>query len=68
MSWHNLVSAQTSNVYITHHASPLKKEKKNILPILQVSGLVLSQCFLMPLGVLLVMKTLEDVLHIVIKA
>ena len=67
MSWHNLVSAQTSNVYITRHASPLKKEK-NILPILQVSGLVHSQCFLMPLGVLLVMKTLEDVLHIVIKA
>ena len=67
MSRHYLASAQTSNVYITRHASPLKKGKK-ILPILQVSGLVLSQCFLMPLGVLLVMKTLEDVLHIVIKA
>jgi len=32
MSWHDLVSAQTSNVYITRHASPLKKEKKTFCP------------------------------------
>jgi len=49
----------------------LKKEeirKENIWPVLQVLGLVLLQCFLAPLGVLLVMKTLEDECYIVIKA
>jgi len=34
------------------------KKKENIWPVLLVFGLVLLRCFLMPLGVLLVMKTL----------
>jgi len=37
-----------------------KKKKKNNLAVLLLFGWVLSQCFLAPLGVLLVMKTLED--------
>jgi len=37
-----------------------ERRKKNIWPVLRVVGLVHLQCFLMPLGVLLVMKTLED--------
>ena len=47
-----------------------KKEerKKNISPILRVPGLVLSRCFLAPLGVLLVMKTLDNEWYVVIKA
>jgi len=42
--------------------SPSEEEerKTNILAICQLSGSVLSQCFLVPLGVLFVMKTLED--------
>ena len=37
----------------------LKKMKK-ILAVWQLSGLVLSRCFLVLLGVLFIMKTLED--------
>jgi len=37
-----------------------KKKKKDILAVWQLSGLVLSRCFLAPLGVLFVMKTLKD--------
>ena len=34
--------------------------KKNILAIMRLSGLVLLRCFLAPLGVLFIMKTLEE--------
>ena len=34
--------------------------KKMILAVWRLSGSVLSRCFLAPLGVLFVMKTLED--------
>ena len=37
-----------------------KKKKKNILALWWLSGLVLSRCLLAPLGMLFVMKTLED--------
>jgi len=37
-----------------------KRKKKNILAVWQLSGSLLSQCFLTPLGVLFVEKTLED--------
>jgi len=37
-----------------------KKKKKKILAVWRLSGLVLSRCFLAPLGVLFVMKTLKD--------
>ena len=43
-------------------------KKKNISPISRAPGLVLSRCFLAPLGDLLVMKTLDDEWYIVIKA
>jgi len=36
------------------------KKKKNILAVWWLSGSVLLRCFLAPLGVLFVMKTLED--------
>ena len=42
-------------------------EKENILAIWQLSGSVLLQCFLTPLGVLFIMKTLEDEQCIAIK-
>ena len=45
-----------------------EERKKNIWPVLRVLGLVLLRCFLAPLGVLLVMKTLEDEWYVVIKA
>jgi len=35
-------------------------KKKNILAVWGLSGSVLSRCFLVPLGVFFVMKTLED--------
>ena len=35
-------------------------EEENILAVWQLSGLVLSQCFFTPLGVLFPMKTLKD--------
>jgi len=38
----------------------LARRKKNILAVWRLSGSVLSRCFLAPLGVLFVMKTLED--------
>ena len=38
----------------------LKMKKNNILVVWRLSGLVLSRYFLTPLGVLFVMKTLED--------
>jgi len=34
--------------------------KKNILAVWQLSGSILLRCFLAPLGVLFIMKTLED--------
>jgi len=37
-----------------------KKKKKKILAVWWLSGSVLSRCFLVLLGVLFVMKTLED--------
>jgi len=45
-----------------------ERRKKNIWPVLRVPGLVLSRCFLVPLWVLLVIKTLEDEWYVVIKA
>jgi len=36
-----------------------KERKKNILSIWRLSGSVLLRCFLVPLGVLFVMKTLK---------
>jgi len=45
-----------------------EERKKNIWPVLRVLGLILLRCFLAPLGVLLVMKTLEDEWYVVIKA
>jgi len=36
-----------------------KRKKKNILAVWRLSGSVHSRCFLAPLGVLFVMKTLE---------
>ena len=38
----------------------VEEKKKNVLAIRQLSGSVLSRCFLVPLGVLFVMKTLKD--------
>jgi len=38
----------------------LKKKKKNILAVWRLSGSVLLQCLLAPLGVLFVTKTLKD--------
>ena len=37
-----------------------KKEKKKILAVWHLCGSVLLRCFLAPLGVLFVTKTLED--------
>ena len=45
-----------------------KKRKKTILAIWRLSGLVLLQCFFAPMGVLFVIKTLEDEQYVVIKA
>jgi len=45
-----------------------EEERKNIWPVVRVLGLVLLRCFLVPLGVMLVMKTLEDEWYVVIKA
>jgi len=42
--------------------------KENILSILQIPSLVLLRCFLAPLGVFVVMKTLEDEWYIVVEA
>jgi len=50
------------------HLKKEERRKKNIWPVLRVLGLVLLQCFLAPLGVLLVMKTLEDEWYVIIKA
>jgi len=36
------------------------KKKKNILAFWRLTGSVFSRCFLAPLGVFLVMKTLEN--------
>ena len=41
---------------------------KNILAVWQLSTLVLSRCFLAPLGVLLVKKTLKDEQQVVMTA
>jgi len=38
----------------------LKKKKKNILAVWQLSCLVFFRCFLVPLGVLFIMKALKD--------
>jgi len=38
----------------------MKKKKENNLAIWQLSGSVLLRCFFVPLGVLFIMKTLED--------
>ena len=51
-----------------HRLNKKKKKKENILAVWWISGLVLLQCFFMALGVLFVMKTLEDEWYIVIKA
>ena len=45
---------------LAHLRKMMKKKKENNLAIWQLSGSVLSRCFLVPLGVLFVMKTLED--------
>ena len=45
-----------------------RRRKKNNLAVLLLFGWVLSRCFLAPLGVLLVMKTLEDEQYVVLKA
>ena len=50
------------------HLKKERRRKKNIWPILRVVGLVPLRCFLAPLGVLLVIKTLEDEWYVVIKA
>jgi len=42
-----------------------KKKMKNILAIQQLSGSVLSRCFLTPLGVLFIIKTLKDKRYVV---
>jgi len=56
------------NIELARLKKKEEERKKNIWPVLQVIGLVLLQCFLAPLGVLLVMKTLEDEWNVVIKA
>ena len=45
-----------------------EERKKNNLPVLLVPGLVLSQWFVVMVGVLLAMKILEDDWYVVIKA
>ena len=45
-----------------------EEEEEDILAIWQLSGLVLSWCFFIPLGVLFIMKTLEDEEYVIIKA
>ena len=42
--------------------------KENILAVWQLSSSVLSRCFSTPLGVFLVMKSLEDEQYVAIKA
>ena len=42
--------------------------KENILAVRRLSSSVLSRCFSTPLGVFLVMKTLEDEQYVAIKA
>jgi len=37
-----------------------RRRKKNILAVWRLSGTVLSRCFLAPLGVFFVMKTLKN--------
>jgi len=37
-----------------------RRRKKNILAAWRLSGSVLSRCFVVPLGVLFVIKTLKD--------
>ena len=55
---------------LAHLKKKKKKEerKKNILVIWRLSGSVLLRCFLAPLGMLFVMKTLEDEQQVVITA
>jgi len=38
----------------------LARLKKKVLAVWRLSGSILLRCFLVPLGVLFVMKTLED--------
>jgi len=49
-------------------AVELARLKKNILTVLLLLSWVLTRCFLTPLGVLLVMKKLEDEQYVAIKA
>ena len=49
-------------------SSSEERRKKNTWPVLRVFGLVPLLRFLVPLGVLLVMKTLEDEWYVVIRA
>ena len=55
---------------LAHLKKKKKKEerKKNILVIWRLSGSVLLRCFLAPLGMLFIMKTLEDEQQVVITA
>jgi len=46
---------------IVKESCKFETKKKNILAVWRLSGLVLSRCFLAPLGVFFIMKTLEDV-------
>jgi len=68
-SLQNAVSCVNQRERFTQYElARLKKEEKNIWPVLRFLGLVLFRCFLAPLGVLLVMKTLEDEWYVAIKA
>ena len=56
------------NVELARPKKKKEERKKNILAILLLSGSILLRCFSMPLGVLLVMKTLEGGWYVVINA
>ena len=53
-------SVKNAAVLCENHRESHANLKKKIFAVWQLSGLVLLQCFLAPLGVLFVMKTLED--------
>jgi len=65
------VSCVNQRKRLTQHwtrPSEERKKKKPNLAVLLLFGWVLLQCFLAPLGVLLVMKALKDEQYVVIKA
>jgi len=55
-----LVHCSVENVAVLCENHLKKKKKEKILAVWRLSGSVLSQCFLVRLGVLFILKTVED--------